>query len=381
MSHVYHDAHVCHDLGVSRRDMLCAGGAMTLSYLLIGLLGGAKPAPAQALSGPVPEVDRLAVRVVTDIYQLAIAPNMKVGDVEVQRFSMPPAGKSLLGEFGLAMHLESRRGNETRNMLLDFGFTPETLNNNLRMLGIVPESIDAMILSHGHYDHFGGLVGFLQQNRGHLRDELPLYLGGEECFCTREWTIGKPQDFGSLDRKALADAQVQVVFAQTPAVLAGHAFTTGQIPLATFEKVLAPSRMTVGLQDGIGCFPDMLPEKKRTARVVPDDFEHELATCFNIKGRGLVVLACRGHRGVVNSVKRAMEIAGIKKVHAVAGGFHLAPHNEDYVREPVAALKEINPDCVIPMHCSGETFIDIVQQEMPNKFIRSYTGSRYILAA
>jgi hypothetical protein len=91
-----------------------------------------------------------------------------------------------------------------------------------------------------------------------------------------------------------------------------------------------------------------------------------------------VVLACCGHRGLVNSVKRAMEISGIKKVHAVAGGFHLAPHKEDYVRDTVAALKDINPDCIIPMHCSGETFIDIVQKEMPDKFIRSYTGSRDI---
>jgi 7,8-dihydropterin-6-yl-methyl-4-(beta-D-ribofuranosyl)aminobenzene 5'-phosphate synthase len=381
MSHAYHDSHVCHDSGVSRRDVLCAGGAVMLSYLVMDLSGGAKSVRAQALSGPVPEVDRLAVRVVTDSYQLAIAPNMKVGEVEVQRFGMPPAGKSLLGEFGLAMHLESRRGNETRNMLLDFGFTPETLNNNLRMLGIVPEGIDALILSHGHYDHFGGLVGFLQQHRGQLQADLSLYLGGEECFCTREWTIGKPQDFGFLDRKALADAQVKVVFAETPAVLAGHAFTTGHIPLATFEKVLAPSRMTIGLRDRIGCFPDKLPEKKRTAGMVPDDFEHELATCFHVKGRGLVVLASCGHRGVVNSVKRAMEISGIKKVHAVAGGFHLAPHKEDYVRDTVAALKDINPDCIIPMHCTGETFIDIVQKEMPDKFIRSYTGSRYIFGA
>jgi 7,8-dihydropterin-6-yl-methyl-4-(beta-D-ribofuranosyl)aminobenzene 5'-phosphate synthase len=60
---------------------------------------------------------------------------------------------------------------------------------------------------------------------------------------------------------------------------------------------------------------------------------------------------------------------------------HLAPHKEDYVRETVAALKELSPDCVIPMHCSGEMFSDIVQKEMPGKLIRSYTGSRYIFGA
>jgi 7,8-dihydropterin-6-yl-methyl-4-(beta-D-ribofuranosyl)aminobenzene 5'-phosphate synthase len=59
----------------------------------------------------------------------------------------------------------------------------------------------------------------------------------------------------------------------------------------------------------------------------------------------------------------------------------LAPHKEDYVRDTVAALKDTNPDCIIPMHCTGETFIDIVQKEMPDKFIRSYTGSRDIFGA
>jgi len=381
MSHVDHDLHASHESGLSRRDVLCAGGAAMFSSLVATLLGGAQPARAQTLNGPVPEVDRLAVRVVTDSYQLAIAPNMKVGEVEVQRFGMPPAGRSLLGEFGLSMHLESRRGEETRNMLLDFGFTAGTLNNNLQMLGIAPESIDALILSHGHYDHFGGLIGFLQQNRAKLRSELPLYVGGEECFCSREWTIGKPEDFGVLDRKALAEAQVKVVFAETPALIASHAFTTGRIPTTSFEKVLAPSRMTIGVKNGVGCFPDKLPEAKRTASVIPDDFEHELATCFNVKGRGLVLLASCGHRGIVNSVKRAMEVSGVKKVHAVAGGFHLAPQKEDYVRETVSALKEINPDCVIPMHCTGEVFISMVQKEMGDKFVRSYTGSRYVFGA
>src|SRR5574341_1039794 len=118
-----------HETGMSRRDMLCAGGAAVFSYLLGELLGGAEPVLAQGLNGSVPEVDRLAVRVVTDSFHLAIAPNIRLGGVEVQRFGMPAAGRSLHGEFGLAMHLESRRGNETRNMLLDFGFTPETLHN------------------------------------------------------------------------------------------------------------------------------------------------------------------------------------------------------------------------------------------------------------
>ena len=371
------DLHAGQLAGVSRRDLLCGGGAAALNWLLAPLAGGAKPAQAQDLGARVPEVDRLAVRVVTDSFKLAIAPSTRIGTVEVERFGIPAAGKSLLEEFGLSLHLESQRGDETRSLLLDFGFTAGTLNNNLAMLGINAQGIDALILSHGHYDHFGGLAGFLQQNRARIRTGLPLYLGGEECFCSRELTLGKPQDFGALDRTALADAKVKVVFAERPSVVADHAFTTGHIPLASFERVLSPTRMTVGLKDGTGCFPDKLPENKRATTVMPDDFEHELATCFNIKSRGLVVLTSCSHRGVVNTVRRAMEVSGVKTVHAVMGGFHLAPHKEDYVRETVAGLKQINPDYVIPMHCTGETFIDVLREELPAKFIRSYTGSRF----
>ena len=139
--------------------------------------------------------------------------------------------------------------------------------------------------------------------------------------------------------------------------------------------------MTVGLKDGMGCAPENLPQEKRTVTLAPDDFQHEQATCFNVKGKGLVVMTSCGHRGIVNSVKGAMKVSGINKVHAVLGGFHLAPHPAEYLRETLAALKEINPDYLIPMHCTGEAFITMAQQEMPTKFIRSSTGSRYTFTA
>ncbi len=77
-----------------------------------------------------------------------------------------------------------------------------------------------------------------------------------------------------------------------------------------------------------------------------------------------------GHRGIVNSARTAMKVTGIDKVHAVLGGFHLAPHAPEYQRQTLAELKTLNPDYLIPMHCSGETFISMVQQEMPERLAR-----------
>jgi 7,8-dihydropterin-6-yl-methyl-4-(beta-D-ribofuranosyl)aminobenzene 5'-phosphate synthase len=358
----------------------------TTTITALGSALGVKPARAQALSGTVPEVDRLAVRVVTDSYHHAFEPSRKVGELEIQRFafalSKQPPSRALQNEWGLSMHAESSRGAETRQMLIDFGYTAETLNNNLALLRIDPTKLDALVLSHGHYDHFGGLVGFLQANKGALKPGLPIHLGGEECFCTREAGIGDAAgNFGALDRKAIADAGLKMLLADQPSVLSGHAFTTGRIGRVSFERVLSPTRMLVGQHDGVGCAPEGLPETKRNVTVVPDDFDHEQATCFNVKGKGLVVMTSCGHRGVVNSVRRAMSVSGVNKVHAVLGGFHLAPHPVEYLRETVAALKQIDPDFLIPMHCTGEAFISIAMQEMPTKTIRSSTGSRYIFGA
>ena len=320
---------------------------------------------------------------VTDSYQFAVVAGKTTGSVDVQHFGWglspdKPPSRTLISEFGLSMHAQSQRGSETRNLLMDFGFTGEALKNNLNLLGIDPAALDAVVLSHGHYDHFGGLVGFLQEYNHMLKPKLPLYIGGEECFCAREW-VGPPVsgNFGVLDRRVLEQTDLTVTYADRASMVADHAFTTGQIGLNSFEKVLSPSTMKIGFGDGVGCYSRKLPQEEQTKSIIPDQFQHELATAFNVKGRGLVALTACSHRGVVNTIKQAQAVSGVTKVHAVIGGFHLAPYPEDYVRQTIAALKEMDIDYVIPLHCSGEVFYELAKAEMPAKLLRSYTGTRF----
>lgn len=375
------------DHAIHRRDVVCGGGAALFSTIVATLTGSAKPARAAAIAGKVPEVDRVAVRVVVDSYQFAVAPSRKVPNVGIEHFGWgigggKPPGKTLISEFGLSMHVESIRGAQTRNVLMDFGFTPEALINNANLVGIDPATLDALVLSHGHYDHFGGLAGFLKANSGKLKARLPIYVGGEEAFCSREWTAPPMRgDFGALDRKALGNAKVAVTFVEEPALVADHGFTTGHIGQASFEKLLSPSAMKIGVDHGIGCYAEKLPEDERTKAVIPDQFRHEIATAFNLRNRGLIVLTSCSHRGVINAIKQAQAVSGVNKVHAVIGGFHLAPYKEDYVRDTIAALKNLDIDYVVPLHCTGEPFYEIARAEMPNKVLRSYTGTRFIFAA
>jgi hypothetical protein len=110
---------------VHRRTVLCGGGGAVFGMIVTALIGGNKPAKAAAISGPVPEVDQLLVRSVVDSYQIAVAPSSKVDNVEIQRFgwalSDQPPSRAIASEFGLSMHVESRRGSDVRNVLVDFG--------------------------------------------------------------------------------------------------------------------------------------------------------------------------------------------------------------------------------------------------------------------
>jgi 7,8-dihydropterin-6-yl-methyl-4-(beta-D-ribofuranosyl)aminobenzene 5'-phosphate synthase len=370
---------------ISRRGLLCAGGVGFVSTLIGTLVETSRTAQAQALGSKVPEVDRLAVRIVTDNQVIQFVPSEKRDGLTIERRTGAnltpdaPPRTALHGEWGLSMHAESQRGSEVRNVLVDFGYTPETLLNNMMILKIDPSTFDALVLSHGHYDHFGGMVGFLSANKGRLKKDLPFFVGGEDCFCTRESALGQ---YGALDRKAIIDAHLSLMMAEGPAIVADHAFTTGKIAQVSSEKPLQPTREKVGIINGFGCFPDKMSPAKNTSAFILDDFEHEIGTNFLVKGKGLVVLTSCSHRGIINTIRQAQAASGIKNIHAVIGGFHIVPPLDDnYIRQVVESLKEINPGYLIPGHCSGDRFYDLARNELGDKVIHSAVGTRFIFTA
>lgn len=334
---------------------------------------------ASSAAFPIPAVDRLTLHIVVDAQAFAFAEPVKRADLVVERAG--PRGSdtgapraTLAAEFGFSVLGESRRGDETHRVLIDAGYTPEALANNLRLLHLDPATFDALVLSHGHYDHFGGLPTLLAGPLA-LRRGTPVYVGGEEIFCARDTLVRNVQlPFGRVDREALVAAGLRVESHLEPAVVAGHALCTGRIPLATSERTVNPTLM----RPGDGCRRDQLDADKQNLTVVADDLRHEIATAWVVKDRGLVVSSSCSHRGVLNAVRRAQELSGVERVHAVIGGFHLVwPRTEAEALETAAALEKIAPDYVIPMHCTGEQFIEEAIRRMPGRVIRPYVGSRF----
>ena len=364
---------------VKRRDFLKASAAFAAASAAGGFscVEFASAAPIEA-----PVVDRLSVRVLVDgAYNLFLRP----GEIKGVKIEPPPPNKdyrrAIHNQWGLSLYLESQAASEQHTLMVDFGYTPEALLNNMELVGADPKKVEALIVSHGHFDHYGGLLGFLDKYRGVLPAELTLYAGGEDNFCRRyQGTPGQLAEFGVLDRRALAERRVKTVLAENPAVI-GHAFTTGKIKRTSVEKVLPNTRVEFAMRDGLGCNASHYAPAELLGQIVPDEHIHEHATCFNVKERGLVVLSSCGHVGIVNSARQAQEVSGVQKVHALVGGFHLGPASPDYLNQVIAEIKGLDPDVIVPMHCSGENFIRAVREQMPDKLLVSYTGARVTFGA
>jgi 7,8-dihydropterin-6-yl-methyl-4-(beta-D-ribofuranosyl)aminobenzene 5'-phosphate synthase len=187
---------------------------------------------ASAAWTAIPTVDQLVMTSAVDNIYDVFAKGGKMGDVMVQRTPLPsPVGSAptLLAEFGLAYHLTSVRGAERKEVLLDFSLIERNLTNNYQALKVDPAQADALILSHGHGDHYGALPNLARTLQGRMKSGLSLYAGGKDTFC-RRWVVtpdGQKSGGRQLDRAELEAQGLKVVLAKEPTVVAGHAVTSG----------------------------------------------------------------------------------------------------------------------------------------------------------
>lgn len=318
-----------------------------------------------------PVVDSLSVRVVVDSHYERFLPKAHHPAVAIEHVGHIPGRQmtTLAGEWGLSLHLESNSAGAKTQYLLDFGYTPEILNRNVDLLDIDLRKLNGLILSHGHRDHYGGLVGLVTQHRTRMREDIALYVGGETIF-REKWVSGRDGkevvSWGALDRTALVAQKVLPVCCDAPQALEG-AFTTGQIERTSFEKVTGGTKVRY----------EHYSDRERQGQLVQDEHRDEHGTCYIVKGRGLVVISSCGHTGIVNTVRMAMKVSNASKLHAVIGGFHLGMAQPDYIAHTVDELASLNPDVIVPMHCTGAPFIQAMRQRMPDRVVASNLGSRF----
>ncbi|MGH7400526.1 MAG: MBL fold metallo-hydrolase [Candidatus Rokuibacteriota bacterium] len=311
---------------------------------------------------PLTEVDRIRVTTVVDNYIDSLRQDEKVA----HRFNafvarVPP---DLRAEHGLAHHVEITRGTETTRIGFDFGPTEAAITHNFRVLGLDPGAIDALGLSHGHADHYGGLLGFLRTYRPAMRKPLTFY-GGADHYLPRWNQRGADRvSMGRLYREEIERYDVRVETVRTPTLLADGVLLSGEVHEAeSFEPI--PENLRV----------------ERDGAIVPDDFLGEQTLIANLKGRGLVVVTSCSHRGIVGICRNAARIAGVPKVHAVIGGFHLSGLKEERITRVVDAFRALEVDWVVPQHCTGLESMATLLHRLPSETVVTSVGSTFTFQA
>jgi 7,8-dihydropterin-6-yl-methyl-4-(beta-D-ribofuranosyl)aminobenzene 5'-phosphate synthase len=271
----------------------------------------------------------------------------------------------LVAEHGFSALVTTRRAGNTHTLLLDTGISPDGLATNVQRLGVDVGSIEALVLSHGHFDHAGGLVGLSRLRAGRA---LPLVLHPLVWTRRRFAVPGQPAwDLPTLSRSGVEAEGFTVVERRQPSVvLDSSVLLTGEVDRTTdFEHGLP---FHEAQHDG-GWELDPL---------VLDD----QALVVHVRGQGLVVITGCGHAGAVNIVRHALRLTGVDRLHAVLGGFHLGgPAFEPVIEPTVAAFAELAPDVVVPAHCSGWKAQQRFAAALPHSFVPAAVGTAYTFAA
>jgi 7,8-dihydropterin-6-yl-methyl-4-(beta-D-ribofuranosyl)aminobenzene 5'-phosphate synthase len=256
----------------------------------------------------------------------------------------------VLAEWGLSILIEKSE----RSVLFDTGASISAAQN-AETLGVNLSKIDTIVLSHGHFDHTGGLP-FLLRKIGHEVKVIahpdiwaPKYSRKSDH---QESDIGMP-----CSREELEALGAKFELTKEPVKIEDNIFTTGEVPMLNdFETIDS----TLYVKTGNGWQPDPLL----------DDQGIVISTA-----QGLVVIPGCAHRGLINTLYQAKKVSGQEKIYLVVGGAHLINASEEQIWRTISALNEMGVQKLATCHCTGMKANILLSQTFGKNFILNSTGT------
>jgi 7,8-dihydropterin-6-yl-methyl-4-(beta-D-ribofuranosyl)aminobenzene 5'-phosphate synthase len=332
------------------------------------------------------EVDSINITILVDNITDRLLPSLSLVKrpplISNKRFNKPP-----IAEHGFSTLVEISYKYKDKKILKKFLFDTGVSKNgiiyNSNIFGINFEDIETIILSHGHFDHISGLISVLK------KINKPIEIITHPDAFLRRWVVfsdGRKARMDTLDEGEIKEFGGIIIKNSDINYLPrlktkinpkdyidnnisnnnnnNRILITGEIPRITkFEKG----------------FPLQFKEGKDENDLIADPFvKDDQALVILLKNKGLVILTGCGHAGIINTLNYATKVTGIKKVYAIIGGFHLTGEGyEESIPLTISELLKINPEYIIPCHCTGWKASNEIIKSMPKKYIQTSVGSTF----
>lgn len=261
------------------------------------------------------------------------------------------AGRGILGEHGLSFLIDL----DGHRILLDTG-QGNAIRNNAQRLRISLSTIDTLVLSHGHYDHTGGVAALTERTT-----PLPVYMHKDAMqpkFSRHADGTSQDVSMPSCSRSALLNGAFDIRWTDGPREANSGVLVTGEIP-----------RNTEYEDTGGAFFRD-------AACTEPDAIPDDQAVAVHTSNGVILLLGC-AHAGTVNTMDYVAQLLGIDHFQAVVGGMHLLHASHDRVRATIEALRRYDVKIIGPCHCTGtRAFVEICRA-LPDR-CRSITAGATI---
>ena len=320
-------------------------------------------------------VDRLEVLVVVDNTTDSLSTNP--ANVTTEWSSLLTGGrlKTVGGEntccahHGLSLLITAHLGSRKKTLLFDAGPEGATFLRNANILGIDFAAVQSVVLSHGHWDHAGGLVSAIEAiaaARPAQRVECYVHPG-----MFRQRAAKRPNGDFSVhapipDAQKLASAGAQIVNTREPRVAGDGAFyVSGEIPRLTKYEVGVPGHVRRS-EDGQSWEPDPLIMDERFISV-------------HVKDKGQFVFSACSHAGLINVLNHARSEFPAVPLYGVMGGLHLSGITEKIIPDTIGDLKKFGLKLLAPGHCTGWRALSMMAKEFGDELVPSAVGKRYVI--